>query len=183
LGKADDAEKAFEAAMKLDTTDYTTPGELAKAAFAQKDYKKAAKYYTLVVDRMPKNKVRTQDMFNVGYAYYSDNDIAQAEEAFKRQIAFRPDGINGYEWAARTVMLADQNSEKGLAKPYLEKVVEIGAKDAAKYKEQLKLAYGYFAGFACAAKDAATATANATKLLELNPDSEQAKAILAGGCN
>jgi tetratricopeptide (TPR) repeat protein len=172
---------AFDKAMDLDSSNYVIAARLAQAAFEKQDFKRAAKYYTIVADR--KTDLKSQDLFNVGYSYFRDNDFTKAEEGFKRMIKLRPDGVPGYEWAAQAAMQLDPTSEKGAAKTYQEKVVELGAKDAVKYKEQLISAYGYLGGFACKMKDAANASANATKLLELNPESGQAKAILAGGCN
>jgi tetratricopeptide (TPR) repeat protein len=181
LKREPEANAAFDQAIVLDSTNFATPGIMAQTAFEKQDFKKAAKYYSLVADRKP--DLKGQDLFNVGYSYFKDNDFTKAEEGFKRMIKLRPDGIAGYEWAAQAAMQLDPTSEKAAAKTYQEKVVELGAKDSAKYKDQLITAYGYLGGLACKAKDVANATANATKLLELNPASEQAKAILGGGCN
>jgi tetratricopeptide (TPR) repeat protein len=181
LARTDDANMAFDKAIELDSTDYMIAGRLAQAAFEKQDFKRAAKYYTVVAAR--KTDLKSQDLFNVGYSYFRDNDFTKAEDGFKRMIKLRPDGVPGYEWAAQAAMQLDPTSEKGAAKMYQEKVIEFGAKDAVKYKEALISAYGYMAGFACKAKDVANANVNATKLLELNPESGQAKAILAGGCN
>jgi tetratricopeptide (TPR) repeat protein len=180
LSRLEESERATEQAIAMDSTNFTAPGQLAQVAFEKQDFKKAAKYYSLVAERKP--ELKGQDLFNVGFAYFKDNDFVKAEEGFKRMIKTRPDLIAGYEWAGQAAMQLDPTSEKAAAKTYQEKVVELGAKDKVKYKDALLTAYGYLGGLACKAKDAATATTNATALLELNPESEQAKAILAGGC-
>ena len=91
--------------------------------------------------------------------------------------------VTGYEWAANAAVQLDLTSEKGTAKGYCEKIIEVGGKDAVKNAAALKTAYGYLAAYSCKTKDIAKATEYANKILETDPENGNAKAILGGGCN
>ena len=181
IGKIDEAAVAFDKAVALDTTDIALPAQLAKLYNDKKNYLQAAKYYSLVIKRRPKPEV--QDFVNLGFVQYVGADNAAAEMQFKKVIEMRPEMMLGYEYAANVAFQLDPTSEKGAAKGYCEKMVELGEKDAVKYAEQLKTAYSYLAGFACKAHDAAKATEFANKILATDPANEQAKAIATVGCN
>ncbi len=175
---------AFDKGLALDSTSYSPAERAAQNCKDANKFGLAAKYLAIVAARKP--NAGTQDIFNVGYYYYTAKDYTNAEAWFKKVIAKAPTSVTGYQWAADAVVQLDPNTEKAAAKGYYEKVVELGTKDeAAKTKnaDALKTAYGYLAVVACKAKDVAKATEYANLILATTPDDPNAKSILAGGCN
>lgn len=172
---------AFDKALAVDSTNFTAADMATKMSADTKKYALAAKYAGISAARKPTTGM--QDIFNIGYYYYIGNDFTNAETAFKKVIDKRPDMVTGYEWAANAAVQLDLTSEKGTAKGYCEKIIEVGGKDAVKNAGALKTAYGYLAAYSCKVKDIAKATEYANKILETDPENANAKAILGGGCN
>ena len=120
------AKNPEDAALIKDLSDaYKAADEMVKSADAM------SKYMELAGD-----EVKTMDFFNLGRAYYSaaqaDTVMASKIELFQKAsnafgvVAERaPEDYRGLLWQARSHSGMDPETDKGLAKPYYEKVVEM----------------------------------------------------------
>lgn len=111
-----------------------------------------------------------KEYFDLGRAYYLDSNWVQADSAFSKITQAQPELIIGYVWRARSNAQLDISSEKGLAKPFYEKVVSIGEKDSLKNKADLLDAYHYLGYYYYLQKDNATAKSYFQRALMLSPD-------------
>ncbi|MCU0428327.1 MAG: hypothetical protein MUF42_00020 [Cytophagaceae bacterium] len=98
------------------------------------------------------------DYYSFGKICMASNKFGTADSAFAKVIDSRPELPQGYLWRARANGNLDPDSKNGLAKPYYEKYIEIGSKDAAKNKDGLVEAYSYLGSYYIDTKDKAKAS-------------------------
>jgi len=112
------------------------------------------------------------------------NLYLKADSIFATVTKKLPDWPYGYYWRASTLYNAydrQENVDKGISQPYYLKLTELAEKDPdpSKYKNYLKLAYGYLAFHAQSTlKDEAKAKEYWEKLLKVDPDNAAAKEAL-----
>lgn len=151
---------------------YKTLAELSRQ---QKDYAGMAhwlgKYYNA------NEKSTNVDLFNWGIAWFQSGNFQKSDSVFGIYSEKYPDQDFGYYWRARSSAAIDSSMEQGLAVPHYLKVVEIGEADTTmKSKKHLVESYGYLAGYeANQNKNYEAAIEYFEKLLQLDPDNEQAK--------
>lgn len=98
-------------------------GDLARMYFKLKNYEKAINSYKL---KSSVSKLNVNDEYELGRSYYiGPKDYVLADSCFANVILLSPTTYNGYLWRARCAYIFDPNKEKWLAKPYLEKVIEL----------------------------------------------------------
>jgi outer membrane protein assembly factor BamD len=85
----------------------------AKAELTSGDYKKAIKYYNVLESRFPYGRYAQQAQLELGYAYYKDDDHAQALAAADRFIKLYPDHAN-VDYAYYLKGLVNFNEDLGL---------------------------------------------------------------------
>ena len=94
----------------------------------------------------------------------------------------QPKLMTGHIWRAKANANLDPDSKLGLAKPFYEKVIEIGTVDSAssvKYKKELMESYKYLgAYFFLVSKDNANAILNWEKVVAIDPNDQQAIKVL-----
>ena len=117
------------------------------------------------------------DLFNWGIAWFQSGNFQKSDSVFRIYSEKYPDQDFGYYWRARSSAAIDSSMEQGLAVPHYLKVVEIGEADTTmKSKKHLVESYGYLAGYeANQNKNYEAAIEYFEKLLQLDPDNEQAK--------
>jgi tetratricopeptide (TPR) repeat protein len=122
------------------------------------------------------------DVFKVGQAYYSkggalkdSTSFLKADSVFNDVITKQPDLLVAYLWRARSNAGLDPETKLGLAKPYYEKVIELGNADVEKNKKNLIEAHYYLAYYYYLLKDKANAKLNVEKVMTLDPASKNAK--------
>ncbi len=151
---------------------YKTLADLTKQ---QKDHSERAmwlgKYYKA------NNNSTNVDLFNWGLAWFQAGNYDKADSVFAMYSEKYPQQVFGYYWRGRSNAAMDSTMELGLAIPYYFKVVEIGETDTTgNSKRQLIEAYGYLAGYeANEKKNYTKAIEYFEKLIQLDPDNEQAK--------
>jgi len=92
--------------------------------------------------------------------------LKKADETFAEVARMRPDSYLGVYWQARTNVALDPETEKGLAKPYYQQVIEMTRE---KGGSQLLEAYKYLAYYYYVKKDKLSAQQYIDKILDVNP--------------
>ncbi|WP_333819494.1 tetratricopeptide repeat protein [Ohtaekwangia sp.] len=125
-----------------------------------------------------KTKLSSQDLFSLGKAYYYNKQFNEADTTFGQLAELQPNISTVYAWRARSVANLDPDLKQSLAKPYFEKVVEIGEANPDKSKADLIEAYSYLGYYYDTKGDFKTAKAIFEKLKAIDPTNEKAIAYL-----
>ena len=151
---------------------YKTLADLTKQ---QKDYSERAKW--LGKYYKANSKSTNVDLFNWGLAWFQAGNYEKADSVFAMYSEKYPQQVFGFYWRGRSNAAIDSTMEQGLAIPHYLKVVEIGETDTTgNSRRQLIEAYGYLAGYEVNEnKNYTKAIEYFEKLLQLDPDNEQAK--------
>lgn len=168
----------IQKAIALDTLEenkieYIT--SVANSYLASKNYNEAAKWYAKLF-AIKKNVTRT-DIYNAGYNYYRGGNYKATDSIFGLYQQKYPEDILGVYMRARASEGIDTAGVLGLAKPYYEKVIQLGeaSTDTARVKSQLIVAYNYMiAYYYNVKKDKATALSYNDKILAIDPTNTQA---------
>lgn len=120
--------------------------EMANAYNALGRYKEAAEALQKAIEKNPS----LQNYYALGKIYYklgqTEKDTTyfhKAIEAFSYVSQKKPDLIVAYVDLGRCAAMLDPESQEGRAKPYYEKVIQLGSQDPTKYKAELVEAYAY----------------------------------------
>ncbi|MGC4021619.1 MAG: tetratricopeptide repeat protein [Cyclobacteriaceae bacterium] len=151
-------------------------------------YFKKKKYEQCIVACRTMIKIRKtpnpRDYFNMGRSFYLSKNYPPADSAFAKLIELQPKITLGYLWAARSKSAQDcafddkKCKVEWLAKPYYEKVIEVGEPTKDKNKNDLIEAYRYLVGHYLSKQDFAKGKEILNKILEVNPDDADAKEAL-----
>jgi len=168
----------IQKAIALDTLEenkieYIT--SVANSYLASKNYNEAANWYTKLFS-IKKNVTKT-DIYNAGYNYYRGGNYKATDSIFGLYQQKYPEDILGVYMRARASEGIDTAGVLGLAKPYYEKVIQLGeaSTDTARVKSQLIVAYNYMiAYYYNVKKDKATAITYNDKILAIDPTNAQA---------
>jgi tetratricopeptide (TPR) repeat protein len=147
---------------------------IADGFFKTKKYPDAISSYKELMSK--RKKPMSLDYFSIGRAYYYNSQLNEADSAFTKLIELQPAMTVGYIWETKVKSNLDPSSEQGLAKPYFEKIIEIGSANPDKNKNDLIEAYGYLAAYYYNVKhDIAATKPFYEKILQLKPDDATAK--------
>jgi tetratricopeptide (TPR) repeat protein len=164
---------AFQKSLNLDNNQPVIHQTLMDYYFKAKRYPECAKACRAAI------KIRKQpffnDYYNLGRSLYLDHKYAEADSAFAKTIELQPKITLPYVWAARSKGAQDEELKDGLAKPFYDKIVEIGEQDKEKNKKDLSDAYKYMGSYYMIKQDNKTAKGYWEKVLELYPDDENSK--------
>jgi tetratricopeptide (TPR) repeat protein len=168
-------------ALEKDSTVlYAYYKKLADAAKVKNDYAAQArwlgKYY------IGNEKASNLDLFYWGIAHYRTEDYGMADSVFSMYVTKYPEQGFGYYWQAKSKALRDKNMQEGLAIPVYKKLIEVLQTDSTEknYKKWMTEAYGYLAAYeANTAKDYPEAVDYFEKLLQIDPENEDAKKYIA----
>lgn len=130
----------FEQGYKIDTANYDLLADIAAAYSKTKKYEDAAKTYQLRIDHANGG---INDYYKMGLAYYNAKKWIEADSALTKVTRLNPDFTPAYVWKARVYSSLDPETDKGLAKPYYEKVIEKASMDSTKYSKELLESYNY----------------------------------------
>lgn len=165
----------MEQALEIDPSRTDMYGEIGAIYYKSKKYPKAIWYFEKEIASTP-NAGATQYR-NLGMAYYGNGEYEKADNSFKKITELRPELVIGYYQRARANVKLDPEMKSALAKPYYEKVIEVGLAEAAKNKKELAEAYEYL-GFYYFDKDKVLSKENYKKVLEIDANNEKAKKAL-----
>lgn len=148
----------------------------AEALLKTKKFPEAIEAY-LVLMRLRK-KPMSLDYYGLGRAYYYNSQFEKADTTFQKLIEMQPARTIGYVWMSKVKANQDPNSEQGLAKPFFEKVVEIGSVEPEKNKKDLIDAYKYLGYYHYLKIEIPISISFWKKVLELDPNDAQALGVL-----
>lgn len=139
-GKFDEANEKYQKALELGMAKDDVYDKVAKMYFDAKQYKKAAEAYR---DKISKVEPVSTDYFYLGYSLFVTQDYKAADSAFAKVTEVLPEWLPGYVYRAKCSEFLDPDLQLLLAKPFHEKVVELGAVDTKKNGADLINAYKY----------------------------------------
>ncbi len=168
----------IDKAVELDTLQANKESyisDIANSYLAQKDYGKAGNWYTKLLS-VKKDYGKT-DLYNAGYNDYKGENYAEGDSIFGVYTTKYPDDILGWYMRGIINSTVDSTGAQGLAKPYYDKVIELGevSTDSSKVKSQLITSYRYnVAHYYTNKNDIPTALSYVEKTLKIDPTNEAA---------
>ncbi|SBV95263.1 tetratricopeptide repeat protein [uncultured Dysgonomonas sp.] len=195
----------YKKLIELDPSNVDIYKEIATICANEKMYPEAAEFYKKYTE-LGGEKIDAQDYYqlglyytNAGRAAKADTINVSAEQAKAKSVEFykladgafatvserMPDSYLGFYQRARTNFELDPDSELGLARPHYEKTIEvILAKNDGENTRILIEAYSYLSYFyylqfdkTKKAEDKANVKLYAEKVLELDPENANGKAL------
>ncbi|TVT40342.1 tetratricopeptide repeat protein [Hymenobacter setariae] len=109
------------------------------------------------------------DQYRLAAAYASAKQYPQADSVFGIINTAKADYAPAYIARAKVNVALDPDADKGLAKPYYEKYIELGNADPAKYKAGMVEAYDYLGAYNAHKNNKAAAKENFEKAVALDP--------------
>jgi len=175
LGFHQEAVSYFEKAISRDESLIEYAQEFGDHFRKKQEYLTAISFYRLALQHTRS----LRNLFMLGVCYYSLDSLNAADSVFRVINDNHPDFLEGYLWRGRTASRIDSNLTLGLARPYFEKVVELGEKDPGKYKDELVEAYRYLGYYYYEVeKDKGKALQYYQKILGILPNDETAKEMV-----
>lgn len=166
-------------ALSKDSANADLYSDIAAIYAKQKKHSDAVLMYSKKVEL---GKAITNDYFRMGQSYYQLQQFGKADTCFSKITEAQPKLLTGHSWRAKANSNLDPDSKLGLAKPFYEKVVELGEVDSltkVKYKKELMEAYKYLgAYYFLVNKDNPTALIWWEKVAAIDPNDQQAMKVL-----
>lgn len=161
-------------AIELSPEDPDLLGDLAEAYTASKKYNDAAATYEA---KFIIKKPTPNDYYAYGRACMYGNQLVKADSAFAQVNRALPTFIPVWSFRAAINSNLDPDGSQGLAKPFYDKVVELGEADAVKNKKDLIKAYEYLGDYYFE-KDKTVSRSYFQKLKDIDPDNVKATEFL-----
>ncbi|CAN5395713.1 tetratricopeptide repeat protein [soil metagenome] len=148
---------------------------LATTQYKRKKYAEAAIVYKQIM--AGSKTINPNDLYSLGRAYYFAKQYLPADTAFTKLIEVQPAQMVGHLYKARVQSQFEETEKKpGLAKPFYDKVVELGLLTPDKYKVELVEAYKYLGAYYGITKDDMGSAKNYfNKILAIDPNDPTAK--------
>jgi len=148
---------------------------MADSYFKQKKFQESiSSFKTLFTYKKP----ASADYYTLGRAYYFAEQYDKADSAFATLTELQPTMTVGPFWQARSKSAQDSTSEKGLAKPYYEKLAEKALATPEKSKAELLESYLYLGYYSYIKGQLSTAKQFYQKALAIDPTNEKATVAL-----
>lgn len=170
--------KAIEKDPKLGTELYP---EMANALNTLGRYKEAAE----ALEKAIQYAHSLNHYYALGRLYYKLGQVEKDSTYFRKAIETfsyvkdkKPDLVPVYTELGRCYAMLDPESQAGLARPFYEKVVELGKAEPTKYANDLKEAYAYLGYYYYIKEDFQKSYEAYTRLKELDPENPQAAQAL-----
>jgi tetratricopeptide (TPR) repeat protein len=186
-GNEEEAIKNYNLAIAQDTSYAGLHGDIATIYFKQKNWAGVISEYKLKAAAAKKN-LSVAEYFNLGQAYYHSKKMVQSDSTFAKVTELAPTLVQAYRFRALSLSAIDSTSEKGLAKPQYEKIIELvsAMPDQSKYKNIMIEAYSYLGYQYFLKKDESEYKStwrekykeNWEKVLGLDPENQRAKDAL-----
>jgi len=179
----------YAKSLSLDSSKIELHSKMASLYFKNKKYSEAAKEYFLK-ERLTGKKLSLREYFDLGTALTVSGQFVEADSIFGEITKIKPDLPLGYLMRARVQSTVDSTQELGFAKPYYEKFIEVVSvsPDSTKYQKDLVEANSYLGYHYFLMKDdpaykdiwRENYKKYWEKVLELEPENQQAKDALEG---
>jgi len=153
----------LQKASNMDTSKVELHGNMAVLYFKAKKWDKVIEEYKIKLKKT--GSLTAQEYFDIGRAYYFNKDYVDADTSFAMLVLAKPDLTVGYQWRARVNASMDPTSEKGIAKPFYEKLLTLIESDTTKYKNEIVEAYSYLGYYYYLQNDIPTAKSTFRKCL------------------
>lgn len=153
---------------------------LASLAKARQDYVQQAKWLGKYYNS--RSDASNLDLFNWGVAAYRAQDYHQSDSAFALYTGKYPEQAFGYYWRALNNAAIDTAMTEGRAIPHYQKLIEVIGDDSvtANHRKWKMDAYTYLAAYETnTEKDYVEAISYFGKILEMDPNNEDAKKYIA----
>jgi tetratricopeptide (TPR) repeat protein len=170
----------YKKVLDIDSSVYEIYDTLNSVYTRMKKYDDAAGILEAKLKRQKAKgaKINPQDYYTVALNYYKAEKYDLADTNLAQVNIYYPTWIGGYKFRALTNIKLDPKSEKGLAKPYWEKVIQLGEADKSANKKDLDDAYNYMAEYHYNRKAYGLTMCYANKMLQLDANSAKAKKLL-----
>jgi tetratricopeptide (TPR) repeat protein len=149
-GKDSLAVEYINKALEKDTSRKELYSEIVTIWYGAKKYDKSAAALQKKID-ITKATARptalANDYLTLGRTYMIAKNYAMADSAFANVVLLKPELAIGYINRARANGNLDPNQEKGLAKPFYEKFIEMAKADPEKNKNELIEANSYLGAY------------------------------------
>ncbi|UKJ07722.1 tetratricopeptide repeat protein [Solitalea lacus] len=153
---------------------------LGKMSYLSKQYPTAIKAYDSYF-AIPNVKKQPVDYLYYGLSAMRVENYKKADSAFLKVTELSPTYIQGYLYRGQANAAQDKDSKLGLAKPYYEKVVELGEADKQKNAKYLIEAYDYLGSYAYLVQNDLTAAKSFyNKVIEIDPANQKALEVIKG---
>jgi tetratricopeptide (TPR) repeat protein len=163
----------LQKAVKMDTSRADLHGKIAGHYYNTKKWNNVIEEYNIKLKQT--GTLIAPEYFYLGRAYYFIKNYSDADTSFALVIKSKPDLPTGYLFRARVNASMDSTSEKGLARPYYEKLLTLIESDTAKYRKEIVESYSYLGYYYYLQNDIPTAKSYFQKVLVLDPENPQAK--------
>lgn len=180
-GRYEEGIRQFRRALELNGDRSDVLLALSKAYENIGHYPEAVAHYKLYMSRLPEEERTAYVVYELGQLYYAQGTntaqtkeltpekreaLRNADQAFADVARLRPDSYLGVYWRARTNVALDPDTERGLAKPYYQQVIEM---TVATGGSQLIEAYKYMAYYYYVKRDQQNTLKYADKILDIDP--------------
>jgi tetratricopeptide (TPR) repeat protein len=145
-------------------------------SFTAKKYGDAVNY--ILRKKNSGAKMAANDYNYLGRSYFFLEKYVEGDSAFAKVVELSPTYIQGYYWRGRCNAKLDPTNKEGKARPYMEKVIELGAADAVKNKRELTEAYGNLGQYHYNNGNFGCTKAYMEALQKIDPENAGAKQIL-----
>lgn len=171
----------YKKVLEIDSNVYEIYDTLANIYGRAKKYTDAATVLEQKVRRQTSQRhtINPQDYYSIARNYYLAENFALADTNLAQVSKYYPTWIGGFKFRATVNMRLDPKSEQGLAKPYWEKVIELGLADATANKKDLIDAYNYLGEYNYNQKAFGAVKCYANKMLALDAANDKAKKLLS----
>jgi len=172
----------FKKAMEMDSANQDNYVDLSNAYLKMRKYDEAIATLSLKLQRMKDPGINEyfrlgQTLLRKAGALKDSTTYTEADSLFKIVTEKKPEEIMGYYFRAQANAGQDPQTVRGQAKPYYEKVIELGAADPVKNKRFLVEATYYLAYYYYNIKDKPNATTYADQVLAIDPTNQQATTL------
>ncbi|WP_294140998.1 tetratricopeptide repeat protein [uncultured Sanguibacteroides sp.] len=169
----DDALSYYEKALLKDETKRDLYREMMDISIKMKQPDRAMRYYQKYTEETENSE--PGDVLRLGKCFYNvacrdsvtdsrNRELMVADSLFGVVSVEVPQSYVGYFWRARVNSMLDPETEKGLARPYYEKVIEIALEQPERNKKELIESYKYLGYYYYLQADAITAKNNGNPL-------------------
>ena len=166
---------AINKSLSIDSSQSKLKGYKIEILYKMKRYEEAAQTYEKTMRGRPP---KAQDYTFLGQCYYFLERYDKADEYFQKLVQIAPDEANSYLWEARTKASLDPDTKQGLAKEYYDKILTLENSSTEKGKKNMLEAYQYLTNYYYEAKNKPEVIKVCQKRLEIDPNDENAKAVL-----
>lgn len=144
-------------------------------------YPEAIEHYKQYMEKLPEEERTAFVVYELGRLYYAQGTdktqtteltpekteaLHQADKTFAEVYRLRSDSYLGVYWRARTNVALDPETERGLAKPFYQQVIEMTEQSGG---SQLMESYKYMAYYYYIKKDKEAAMRYIDKILDIDP--------------